>query len=190
MREPRRAVTLLAVERARHQRAGATIAVAGVVASLALAIALTVMVASFREAVTRWLDVVLPADLYARTALGPGGGDIATLPARLPIEAAAIAGVARAEAQRVVPLPLDPARPAAALIARTIGDPAASLPLTGDLVAAPPGAIAVYVSEAVVALYGAAPGATLVAALARRPPRRASSFAASGATTRASTARS
>jgi putative ABC transport system permease protein len=161
VREPRRAVMLLAVERARHQRTGATIAVAGVVASLALAIALTVMVASFRDAVTRWLDVVLPADLYARTALGPGGGDITTLPTQLPVEARAIAGVVRAEAQRVVSLPLDPARPAAALIARTVGDPQASLPLTGDLVAAPQGAIAVYVSEAVVALYGAAPGTTL-----------------------------
>ena len=37
---------------------------AGVVASLALAVALTVMVASFREAVTRWLDQVLPADRW------------------------------------------------------------------------------------------------------------------------------
>jgi len=161
VREPRRAVPLLAVERARHERAGATIAVAGVVASLALAIALTVMVASFRDAVTRWLDVVLPADLYARTTLGPGGGDIATLPARLPLQATAIAGVVRAEAQRVVALPLDPARPAAALIARTIGDPAANLPLTGSLVAAPVGATPAYVSEAMAALYGAAPGTTL-----------------------------
>jgi putative ABC transport system permease protein len=174
VRQPRRAVTLLAVERARHQRAGATIAVAGVVASLALAIALTVMVASFRDAVTRWLDVVLPADLYARTTLGPGGGDIATLPTQLPAEARAIAGVVRAEAQRVVPLPLDPARPAAALIARTVGDPAASLPLTGELVAAPQAAIAVYVSEAVVALYGAAPGTTL--SLPLPDGRRASAF--------------
>jgi putative ABC transport system permease protein len=160
VREPRRAVALLAVERARHERAGATIAVAGVVASLALAIALTVMVASFRDAVTRWLDIVLPADLYARTAPGPGGGDIATLPVQLPAEALGIPGVVRAEAQRVVALPLDPARPAAALIARTIADPAANLPLAGELVPAPGDAIAVYVSEAVVALYGAAPGTT------------------------------
>ncbi|HEY4956984.1 MAG TPA: ABC transporter permease, partial [Caldimonas sp.] len=159
VREPRRALALLAVERARHERASATIAVAGVVASLALSVALTVMVASFRDAVTRWLDVVLPADLYARSAAGPGGGDIATLPARLPAEALAIAGVVRAEAQRVVALQLDPQRPSAVLIARTVGDPAASLPLTGELVAAPTGTVAVYVSEAVIALYGARPGA-------------------------------
>ncbi len=159
--EPRRALALLAVERARHQRASATIAVAGVVASLALSVALTVMVASFRDAVTRWLDTVLPADLYVRAAVGPGGGDVATLPERLPAEARAIAGIARAEAQRVVAIPLDPRRPAAALIARTVGDPAISLPLTGELVAAPAGAIAAYVSEAVVDLYGSTPGTTL-----------------------------
>ena len=159
--EPRRALPLLAVERARHERASATLAVAGVVASLALSVALTVMVASFRDAVTRWLDVVLPADLYARAASGPGGGDIATLPSALPTQALVLAGVVRAEAQRVVALTLDPTRPTVALIARTIGDPATTLPLAGDLVEAPAGAIAAYVSEAVVALYGAAPGSTL-----------------------------
>ena len=159
--EPRRALALLAVERARHQRASATIAVAGVVASLALSVALTVMVASFRDAVTRWLDVVLPADLYVRAAVGPASGDVATLPERLPEAARAIAGVVRAEAQRVVAVSLDPRRPSAALIARSIGDPVTSLPLTGELVAAPAGAIAAYVSEAVVDLYGAAPGSTL-----------------------------
>jgi len=159
--EPRRALALLAVERARHQRASATIAVAGVVASLALSVALTVMVASFRDAVTRWLDVVLPADLYVRAAVGLANGDVATLPERLPEAARAIDGVVRAEAQRVVAVSLDPRRPSTALLARSIGDPVTSLPLTGELVAAPAGAIAAYVSEAVVDLYGATPGSTL-----------------------------
>jgi putative ABC transport system permease protein len=159
--EPRNALALLAVERARHQRASATIAVAGVVASLALSVALTVMVASFREGVTRWLDVVLPADLYVRAAAGPPGGDITTLPPSLAQRVSTIAGVARAEAQRVVALQLDPRRPAVSLIARPIEDPARRLPLTGALLAAPSGATAVYVSEAMVALYGAAPGTTL-----------------------------
>jgi putative ABC transport system permease protein len=61
---------MLAVERARRVRESAAVAVSGVVASLSLAVALTVMVASFRDSVTQWLDVVLPADLYVRTALG------------------------------------------------------------------------------------------------------------------------
>jgi len=51
------------------------VAVAGVVASLSLAVALTVMVASFRDAVSRWLDSVLPADLYVRGAASSAGGD-------------------------------------------------------------------------------------------------------------------
>lgn len=159
--EPRNALVLLAVERARHQRASATIAVAGVVASLALSVALTVMVASFREGLTHWLDVVLPADLYVRAAAGPPGGDITTLPPSLAQRVSALAGVVRAEAQRVVALELDPRRPAVALIARPIEDAGRRLPLTGELRAAPPGATAAYVSEAMVALYGAAPGTTL-----------------------------
>ncbi len=158
---PRNPLALLAVERARHQRDSATIAVAGVVASLALSVALTVMVASFRDAVIQWLDTILPADLYARAAGGPPGSDVATLPPTLPARAPAIAGVVRAEAQRVVSLTIDPARPAVALIARPLADPAASLPLTGELVAAPPGATAVFASEAMADLYGARAGRSL-----------------------------
>ncbi|HEX2541828.1 MAG TPA: ABC transporter permease [Caldimonas sp.] len=155
---PRRPLALLAVERARHQRDSATIAVAGVVASLALSVALTVMVASFREAVIDWLDTILPADLYARAAGGPPGSEVATLPPALPERARTIAGVMRAEAQRVVSTTMDPSRPAVALIARPLADPAASLPLTGALLPAPAGATAVFVSEAMADLYGATPG--------------------------------
>jgi len=59
---------MLAVERARRMRGNAAVAVSGVVAALSLAVALTVMVASFRESVSRWLDAVLPAQLYVHTA--------------------------------------------------------------------------------------------------------------------------
>ncbi|HWK82194.1 MAG TPA: ABC transporter permease, partial [Caldimonas sp.] len=155
---PHGALALLAIERARHERDSATIAVAGVVASLALSVALTVMVSSFREALTHWLDTVLPADLYARAANGPGGGDLATLPPSLPELAAGLPGVRRAEAQRVVQASFDPSRPAVAIISRPLGDPAHSLPLAGALVAAPADATSIYVSEAVVALYGARVG--------------------------------
>jgi putative ABC transport system permease protein len=172
--EPRHPLALLAVERARYQRASATIATAGVVASLALSVALTVMVASFREGVLRWLDVVLPADLYVRAAVGPIGSEIATLPPRFAERAAAIPGIARVDAQRAVALQLDPRRPAVTLIARPVGDPERRLPLAGPIVAAPPGATPAYVSEAVVALYGAAPGATL--ALPLPDGRRADVF--------------
>ena len=72
-----RLLPMLAVERARRVRESAAVAVSGVVASLSLAVALTVMVASFRDSVTQWLDVVLPADLYVRTAVGSSAGDTA-----------------------------------------------------------------------------------------------------------------
>jgi putative ABC transport system permease protein len=158
---PRHALALLAVERARHQRHTATIAVAGVVASLSLAVALTVMVASFRESVMQWLDTVLPAELYVRAASSLGAGDVATLPQAMPAGAAQIEGVQRVESQRVVRLQLAADKPAVTLIARSLPDPSKNLPLIGDLVAAPAGSTPVYVSEAMVTLYGARPGTML-----------------------------
>jgi putative ABC transport system permease protein len=156
-----RPLALLAIERARHQRNTATIAVAGVVASLSLAVALTVMVASFRDAVTQWLDTVLPADLYLRAAAGPGGNDVVTLPPQLLQRAAAVGGVLRVESQRVSVVQLDPQRPGVVLIARPLSQPEKELPLVGELLALPAGERAAYVSEAMVSLYGAAPGTRL-----------------------------
>lgn len=150
---------LLAIERARRVRETAAVAVSGVVASLALAVALTVMVASFRDSVTRWLDVVLPADLYVRTATSTAAGDTAFLAPALVQAAAQAPGVARVATQRVRTVLLDPARPAVALLARRIEDPARSLPLVGAALPVPPGQVGVYVSEAMVDLYGARPGA-------------------------------
>ena len=156
-----RPLALLAIERARHQRNTATIAVAGVVASLSLAVALTVMVASFRDAVTQWLDTVLPADLYLRAAAGPGGNDVVTLPPQLLQRAAAVGGVLRVESQRVSVVQLDPQRPGVVLIARSLSQPEKELPLVGELLALPAGERAAYVSEAMVSLYRAAPGTRL-----------------------------
>ncbi len=205
---PRGALALLAVECARHQRHTATIAVAGVVASLSLAVALTVMVASFRDSVIQWLDAVLPADLYARSSASAAAGDVVTLPPELVAQGATLPGVLRLDGQRVTPVILDPARVAVALIAKPLPDPAKALPLVGELLpmpvdgagagatgnagaagnagnagnagaagAAPAGAgatrpddaggggngglTAAYVSEAMVSLYGAAPGMRL-----------------------------
>ena len=161
LKPPTNPLALLAVERARHQRHTATIAVAGVVASLSLSVALTVMVASFRESVTQWLETVLPADLYARAAASTSAGDVVTLPPALVSDAAAIAGVLRVEAQRVSQVQLDPRRAAVFIIARPLADPAKALPLVGDLSPLPAGETAAYVSEAMVSLYGASAGSRL-----------------------------
>jgi putative ABC transport system permease protein len=155
---PRSALAMLAVERARDQRHTASVAVAGVVASLSLAVALTVMVASFRDSMTQWLVTLLPADLYARTAVSTATADSAFLPAELVAGVAALPGVARVEAQRVVQLQIDATRPNVVLIARPLADPARRLPLVGELVDAPAGALAAYVSEAMVSLYQTTPG--------------------------------
>jgi putative ABC transport system permease protein len=158
---PDNALALLAVERARHQRYSATIAVAGVVASLALSVALTVMVASFRESVTSWLDTVLPADLYARSAAGTAAGDVVFVPPELVAAVRALPGVERLETARVSQVQLDPDRPAIGLIARPMNDPAKSLPLIGELLPAQAGVVSAYVSEPMANVYGTRPGMRL-----------------------------
>ncbi|MEF7612310.1 FtsX-like permease family protein [Aquincola sp. MAHUQ-54] len=159
---PRRSpLALLAVERARHERSAAAVAVAGVVASLSLAVALTVMVSSFREGVSQWLDSVLPADLYVRTAASSAASDQAFLPPGFVEAAAQVEGVARWQALRVRPMSLSPERPAVSLIARPLDTPAQQLPMIGAPRAPTPGETGVYVSEAMVALYGAEPGSLL-----------------------------
>ena len=150
---------LLAVERARRQRDSAAVALSGVVASLALAVALTVMVASFRASVTDWLDRVLPADLYVRSATTLRESDTLFFSPALVQAAAALPGVQSLRAQRQLPLLLDPARPPVALLVSQIDDPARSLPLVGEALPVPPGQIGIYVSEAMVDLYGATLGA-------------------------------
>lgn len=156
-----RVLPLLALERARRMRGSAAIAIGGVVASLSLAVALTVtvMVASFRGSVQQWLDAVLPAPLYLRSALQAAGGDAALLPATLAREVARLPGVERVEPLRASPVQLDPARPALTLLARPLGsDPAQRLPLVDAALPVPPGRTAIYISEAVVDLYGLRPG--------------------------------
>lgn len=160
----RRVLPMLAIERARRMRATAAVAVSGVVASLSLAVALTVMVASFRESVTQWLDVVLPADLYVRSASGGGGGSVGGEQAAFTpafVQAlAALPGVTRTGTLRTRALLLDPTRPSVTLISRSLDDNDASrsLPLLGVALPVPADAIGIYVSEAMVELYGAKPG--------------------------------
>ena len=163
----RHTLPVLAVERARRLRETAAVATSGVVASLALSVALTVMVASFRDSVTQWLDAVLPAQLYVRSA--GGVGDANHLPPDFVAAVARVEGVARVDTLRATPLQFDPARPPVMLLTRPLNTtPGAvlSLPLVGNPLpapAAPDGerVVSVYVSEAMVDLYGAAPGGWL-----------------------------
>jgi putative ABC transport system permease protein len=154
----RRTLPLLAVERARRVRETAAVAVSGVVASLSLAVALTVMVASFRDSVTQWLDRVLPADLYVRSANSLGASDTVYFSPPLLKAVTEIPGVQRVQPLRQMSLQLEPSRPAVVLMARELSDPNRDLPLIATALPVPSGHIGIYVSEAMVDLYGARPG--------------------------------
>lgn len=159
-----RAMPLLAVERSRRLRETAAVATSGVVASLALSVALTVMVASFRDSVTQWLDGVLPAQLYVRSAGGGAQGQ--TLPPDFVAAVRAVPGVDRVDPLRATEVLVDPAKPAVTLLARPLvhddtGVPGQRLPLVATAGAPPPGAVPVYVSEAMQDLHGARPGGAL-----------------------------
>ncbi len=170
----RRALPMLAIERARRMRGTAAVAVSGVVASLALSVALTVMVASFRESVTRWLDVVLPAELYIRSSssAGAGMGETVFFEQSFVDAITRVPGVARASGQRNTSVLLQPGLPAVVLIARPLdsASPGQDLPLVDMPLTAPAGSVPVYVSEAMVDLHGARPG-MLLPTLSRALPR-------------------
>jgi putative ABC transport system permease protein len=134
----------------------AGIALAGVVASFALMVAMAIMVGSFRDSVDRWLGQVLAAPLYFRV---PPGGSSGFVP---PAEIAAIAAhpdLERAEWTRILQFDLDPSRPPVTLMARALDprDPGARIPLTGpvlDFAQMPADTPPVWVSEGMVDLYG------------------------------------
>ena len=168
----RHALLLLAVQRARFQRHTASAAVAGVVASLALSVALTVMVTSFRGGVAAWLDQVLPADLYARSAGSSAASDQAWLDPALVDAVAAIPGVQRVMASRVRALQLAPERPAVVLLARPLAQPAQDLPLLAPALPPRAGEIGVYLSEAAALLYDKPAGQIISLPIGREPGSR------------------
>ena len=169
---------LLAVERARASRESAAVAVGGVVASLSLAVALTVMVASFRDSVATGSTWCCPptSTCAPRRAAPPPTRAVFSPGVRA--AAARVEGVRRVErAAHRRSLLLDPALPAVALLARPIEDPRARCRWSARSCRRAGGQMPVYVSEAVVDLYGARARAarSLAAGFARRRARRRSS---------------
>lgn len=161
------AVGTLALARLANAPNQASIALGGVLSSFALMVAMAIMVASFRVSVDDWLRHILSADLYVRS---PAAADAGGLGPEQQRRLAAVPGVLRADLQRVTQLTLDPAQPGVALIARPIdpADPGRMLPLTGpsaDAGTARP----VWVSEAMVDLYGYRVGNTVTLPLAGKP---------------------
>lgn len=149
------ATTSLALARLANAPGQASVAMSGVLSSFALIVAMAIMVASFRVSVDEWLGHLLSADLYVRVA---PNGDTGGLRLGEQSQIAAAAGVKKAAFSRVSQLTLNPARPAVTLIVREIdaADPGASLQMSGPVlpVAALHGETPVWVSEAMVDLYG------------------------------------
>ncbi|QIL83923.1 ABC transporter permease [Diaphorobacter sp. HDW4A] len=150
---------LLTVERAHRMRDVAAVTVGGVVASLSLAVALTVMVTSFRASVSQWLETVVPAPMYVR-ALGMPAGDDAAIFSRDQVRAiSSIEGIEHMQAQRVSSLRLNNTQAPLTMLAKPLGQQVEqTLVLVDAPLQAPSGTIAVYVSEAVPALYNVHPG--------------------------------
>ena len=190
-RGARNPIAALAVARAVDQRQTATAAVAGVVASLSLVVALTVMVTSFRDSLIDWLGDVLPADLYVRPAANGTDGP-AFLPPSVVLAASDTPGVSRMRAERLVPILLAPDQPDATLIARDDAvpgalpgvpwivkpdalapSPAPSMASPADAAAARP--LSVYASEVLAALQHLKKGDVITLPL---PPPRDGSAAA------------
>ena len=138
----------------------ASIALGGVLSSFSLMVAMAIMVASFRVSVDDWLQRVLSAELYVRSAAAGNTGALSPQEQRA---IAATPGIARADFLRQSQLVLDPARPPVALIARPIdaADPGKQLAMIGEPLGTnrlAPGIVPVWASEAMVDLYGYAVG--------------------------------
>ena len=135
----------LAIARLTGTPGYAVVAASGVLTSVALAAAMAIMVASFRESVDEWLAQVLPADLYLRAGDARGGG---TLDADMQARIAAVPGVAKAQFSRHDTLRLTPQSVPLLLIARPLAADGHDLPLVGQAAPAEPGEPGVWISEA------------------------------------------
>lgn len=157
----------LAIWRLAQAPASAAGLIAGVVAALALTVAMVVMVASFRDSMTVWLDQVLPADLYANFKHLKLADELVKSPSLLS-NLETIPGIDRYELNLQRKILFQANRPEVTLIARPIpeGQAARVLPLIGPVYAKnpPSGSLGplpvVFVSEAMVDLYDWRPGHT------------------------------
>ncbi|WP_297325682.1 ABC transporter permease [Nitrosomonas sp.] len=150
------AVFTLVLARLANAPNQAAVALGGILASFSLMVAMAIMVTSFRVSVDDWLGRVLPADLYVRAAsTGDQGGfqpDVQQAVAALP-------DFDRVDFFRTQQLMLDANRPEITLIARPVdrSDARNTLPMTDAMMAPaswPDGVMPVWVSEAMVDLYG------------------------------------
>lgn len=143
----------------------AVVAAAGVLTSVALAAAMAIMVASFRDSVDQWLNQILPADLYLRAGKASGSG---YLDEDLQRRIAVTPGVGLVAFTRHDNLRLAAGQAPVALIARPVSKDGSELPLAGR--ARPGGELPqVWISEAMQDIYGWQAGRQVSLPLAGRP---------------------
>ncbi|MDQ1830229.1 FtsX-like permease family protein [Massilia scottii] len=166
-RNVRHPVLALTMARLANASGQAAIALGGVLSSFSLMVAMAIMVSSFRVSLDDWLVQLLPADLYVRIASGGSAGGLGPPEQRA---LSALPGAARIDFLRSRQISLDPARPDVLLMARSIdaADPSRTILIRGETIPVPNGAVPVWVSEAVVDLYGVKAGGTLRMPLAGR----------------------
>jgi putative ABC transport system permease protein len=148
-------IAWLAVQRARQVPQAISLSMTGMIASVALCVAVSLMISSFRLAVSEWLDHVLPADVYARVQKGE-----TSLSLDEQTQLSTLPGPRRVEFQQVLEWPMLPDRPAIAVIVRELPlqTPQDRLPITGKLLDPHPSLPSVWVSEAMRDLYAWEPG--------------------------------
>ncbi|MES2104091.1 MAG: ABC transporter permease [Pseudomonadota bacterium] len=149
------AVMGLALARLANVPNQASIALSGVLSSFSLMVAMAIMVASFRVSVDDWLIHILPAPLYVATAIT---GETSRISPAQQQQLAAVPGIRKIEFMRTASLLFSPDRPNVLLMARPVDalDPGKSIPILDGNIQPdnPNGAMPVWVSEAMVDLYG------------------------------------
>ena len=171
-----RAVVNLSLAQLRGAPTGPAVSLAAIVAAVSLAVAMMLMVNSFRVSFEAWLLHILPAEAY----LGEGGLRLTVADQQ---RIAALRSVGRVEFMRIDEVRLNEGRPPVAVLARDIDpvDPGARLPL----VARAPEDVAVegaplfgdspvakaWVSESVAELEQLSPGQLVDIPLGGQPVR-------------------
>jgi putative ABC transport system permease protein len=155
----------LAAQRLGRYPKSVSVALAGIVASVALASAMAVMVHSFRDSVDNWLGNILPADVYIRSSSRLNSSDQQAL--------RALPGIARAEFLRSTEVSMRIDLPPVAIVGRSADTKPLrdTLPLIGAAIVSPVAndEIAVFGSEAMVDLYGWKIGDTVPSPMAGPP---------------------
>ena len=138
-----------------------SVSLAGILASFSLMVSMLIMVGSFRESLSTWLDQMLPADLYVRAGrVGDGGFFAPDDQSRIE----SVPGVERAVFIRSQNVFMRADRAPLSLLARPLGEgeSAPPLPFEGPTVVPRPGAPPpAWLSESAADLLGARVGESI-----------------------------